>query len=257
MDRASSKGNQMKFKIGGNWYKADYMGYEGLAEYVVSCLLSFSSLNETEYVKYETEVIKYKENTFVGCKSRDFTGDWNLITLERLFKNSYGQSLNRTIFRIPDRKERLKMIVEQVERITGITGFGIYMSKILTVDALFLNEDRHTHNLAILTDGNGKYRLAPIFDNGACLLSDTRMDYPLSGDTIRMIGRVKAKTFSDSFDEQLDAAEELYGCNIRFSYDYNDVAGVVNLVGDYSEEIKERVIDVVMTMKNKYRYLFP
>ena len=30
--RLSSKGNQLKWKKDGYWYKADYTGYEGLAE---------------------------------------------------------------------------------------------------------------------------------------------------------------------------------------------------------------------------------
>jgi hypothetical protein len=34
--RQSSKGNQLKWESKGIWYKADYLGYEGLAECVVS-----------------------------------------------------------------------------------------------------------------------------------------------------------------------------------------------------------------------------
>ena len=34
----TSKGNQPKWHIGDNWYKADHMGYEALSEYVVSYL---------------------------------------------------------------------------------------------------------------------------------------------------------------------------------------------------------------------------
>lgn len=43
-DRQSSKGNQLKWSNGQTWYKADYAGYEGLAEVVVSGLLEKSSL---------------------------------------------------------------------------------------------------------------------------------------------------------------------------------------------------------------------
>ena len=43
-ERKSSKGNQLKFTRDGFWYKADYLGYEGLAETVVSRLLYFSGL---------------------------------------------------------------------------------------------------------------------------------------------------------------------------------------------------------------------
>ena len=43
-DRKSSKGNQLKFERDGIWYKADNMGYEGLAECVISALLKKSSV---------------------------------------------------------------------------------------------------------------------------------------------------------------------------------------------------------------------
>lgn len=35
----TSKGDQLKWKSEKKWYKADYMGYEGLAEVLVSHLL--------------------------------------------------------------------------------------------------------------------------------------------------------------------------------------------------------------------------
>lgn len=34
-DRQSSKGNQLKWENEGIWYKADYTGYEGLADYYI------------------------------------------------------------------------------------------------------------------------------------------------------------------------------------------------------------------------------
>ena len=40
-NRQSSKGNQLKWYKNEIWYKADYTGYEGLAEYVVSNLLEW------------------------------------------------------------------------------------------------------------------------------------------------------------------------------------------------------------------------
>lgn len=43
-DRHSSKGNQLKWECDGVWYKADYTGYEWLAEYVISQLLKKSTL---------------------------------------------------------------------------------------------------------------------------------------------------------------------------------------------------------------------
>lgn len=71
-DRQSSKGNQLKWCRNNVWYKADYMGYEGLVEYVVSRLLEKSSLKQEEYVLYKTEEISYKRRKYLGCKSENF-----------------------------------------------------------------------------------------------------------------------------------------------------------------------------------------
>ena len=38
---------------------------------------------------------------------------------------------------------------------TGLQNFGVYMNKLLTIDAFFLNEDRHMHNIAVLMNGEG------------------------------------------------------------------------------------------------------
>ncbi|MCR5754616.1 MAG: hypothetical protein K6G30_07390, partial [Acetatifactor sp.] len=126
----SSKGNQLKGKSKGLWYKADYTGYEGLSEYVISHLLEMSSLSPEEYVLYEAEQIKYKMQLFNGVKSKDFlTEDWQIITIERLFENAFKHSLNSSIYKIEEPEERLKFVVNQVERITGLREFGAYMNK--------------------------------------------------------------------------------------------------------------------------------
>lgn len=70
--RQSSKGNQLKWEDKGFWYKADYMGYEGLAEYVVSSLLKYSDVAANMYIRYQTEEIFYKRSRYLGCKSRNF-----------------------------------------------------------------------------------------------------------------------------------------------------------------------------------------
>ena len=98
------------------------------------------------------------------------------------------------MYRIPDHEERLRFLVQQVERITGLQNFGVYMNKLLTIDAFFLNEDRHMHNIAVLMNGKGDYAYCPIFDNGAGLLADTTMDYPLTGDIYTLMEKVQAKT---------------------------------------------------------------
>ena len=257
IDRQSSKGNQLKWSNAGSWYKADYAGYEGLAEYVISHLLKHSSLTEEEYILYDTEEMMYHRSKYLGCYSKDFLpAGWQLITLERLFKNAYNESLNKSIYKISDVEQRLRFLVEQTVRITGLRDFSVYMSKMLTLDAFFLNEDRHTHNIAVLLDEKGTYRYCPFFDNGAALLSDTTMDYPVGEDVLNLMRDVKAKTFSTSFDGQLDVAEQLYGQHVKFSFTIRDVEDLLAKEPYYPAEIKERIIEILRYQRQKYQYLF-
>ncbi len=256
-DRQSSKGNQLKWKNGGIWYKADYTGYEGLAEYMVSHLLLKSTLRRSEYALYDLEQMKYKATVYNGVKSKDFVkDDWQIITLERLFKSFFDESLYKTVYRITEYEERLRFLVNQVERVTGLTEFGVYMNKLLTLDALFLNEDRHMHNIAVLMNSEGDFAYCPIFDQGAGLLSDTTMDYPLGGDTVAYLREAKAKTFCDSFDDQLDISEKLYGGQLRFTFTKKDVRELLEAATIYPEEVRNRVGDVIYMQMEKYGYLF-
>ena len=257
VNRKSSKGNQLKWEKDGVWYKADHTGYEGLAEYVISHLLVKSSLDESEYAIYELEQIKYKAQIYMGVSSKSFLkGGEQLITLERLFQNVYGVGLNKMIYGIADHEERLKLLVSKMHEITGLNDFGTYMSKLLTIDALFLNEDRHTHNIAVILDSEGKYRYCPIFDQGAGLLADTRMDYPLDADVYELIDSVRAKTFCQDLGEQLEITEKLYGRTIKFEFDKKDVEAVLQSIYGYEDAVINRVRDIIYEQMRKYGYLF-
>ncbi|MCR5349625.1 MAG: hypothetical protein K6E20_01390 [Acholeplasmatales bacterium] len=259
LDRQSSKGNQLKWKNGDIWYKTDSVGYEGLSEYIISHLLKFSNLKEDEYVIYNPQQIKYKKQIYNGVSSNNFlNGGFKVITLERLFKNYYGKSLHSAIWEIKDHEERLKFLVEQVEKITKIKNFGKYMNKVLTIDGFFLNEDRHTHNIAVLIDDKDNYKLCPIFDNGASLLSDTKMDYPLGEDIYKLIEGVKGKTFSFDLEEQMLLSDKLYGQNIVFNFNHKDVEDLFECeeLKIYSSLEKDRVKKIIFEQMRKYKYLF-
>lgn len=255
--RQSSKGNQLKWENAGIWYKADYTGYEGLAEYMVSSLLAYSCLKPEEYVSYQTEEILYKQCKYRGCKSRNFLSQgWKMVTLERLFQSAYGEGLNKAVYSISEHADRIQFLAERTVELTGLMDFGAYLGKLLAIDAMFFNEDRHTHNIAVLLDDAGNYHYCPIFDHGASLLSDTVMDYPVHGDLDEMMGRVKAKTFCQDFDEQLDLAEQLYGSQIQFCYGEKEIDGLLGEELYYPKEIKQRVKRILMSRKRKYSYLF-
>lgn len=257
INRKSSKGNQLKWQKDGIWYKADSNGYEGLSEYVIAKLLKKSSLQDNEFVDYELETIGYGYQTFNGCKCKSFLKEnESIITLDRLFQNGYGERLSTILLSIDGVGNRIKFTVDKTEQMTGIDDFGMYLSKILIMDRLFLNEDRHMNNIAVIYDGNEKFRLCPIFDNGAALLSDTRQDYPLDVEWNILIKDVKSKSFDDDFDIQTDILEREYGLGMTFCFDDTDIISIVDEVENYSLAVKERVKRVLISQRNKNMYYF-
>ena len=82
--------------------------------------------------------------------------------------------------------------------------FALEKVKVLAVDALFLNEDRHTHNLAVLMDGKGNYKLAPIFDNGKSFL----------------IGNQCAKNFNTLEEKITTAYAKAFSPSFKTNYKY-------------------------------------
>ena len=76
----TSEGTQTKFYDKGYWYKTDTFE-EGIVEYLVSKLLTFSTLPKKSYVVYEYGKINGKS----GCRSKDFLKPgYELITFERI-----------------------------------------------------------------------------------------------------------------------------------------------------------------------------
>lgn len=252
----SSKGDQPKWHLGNKWYKADHMGYEALSEVLVSRLLMKS--NVTEFVIYDPILIRYQEKETVGCVSESFQRkDEMLIPFERLHRAYKGRGLAEALSGFAEPQERIRYTVDFIENTTGLAGVGPYLAMLLELDALFLNEDRHTNNLAVLRNETTlEFRLCPVFDNGLALLSDTN-DYPESEDIYNCISRVQAKPFGREFFAQVDAAEELYGIQLKLRFNRSDVAEELKMLsGFYGDEICHRVENTLLEQMRKYAYLF-
>lgn len=255
----SSKGNQLKWEQDGWWYKADAFGFESLAETVVSKMLEKSNL--TDFVRYEPVTLIYREKFYRGCRSRNFKNEReDLIPLERLCRNFTGAGLSKQLSRIFDVKERLKYTEELVRTATGLDDFGEYLTKLLEIDAFFLNEDRHTNNIALLYDLDTKeYRVCPFFDMGLSLFSDTRESYPPEKDFYECRRKIEAKPFHRDFDEQLDAANELFGQYLRFLNPEISIEGILEELAQekmYTQAERKRAEEVLRYQKKKYQYLF-
>ena len=85
---------------------------------------------------------------------------------------------------------------------------------------------------------------------------DTKMDYPLGRDVYEQMGHVRPKTFGETFEEQLEISEKLYGNNISFTYSEKDIDMAMKGLPDYSTQEKERVKEIILQTRRKYGYLF-
>ena len=253
----SSKGNQQKWLINGKWYKADHMGYEGLCEVVVSCLLKQSNIQD--FVTYSPVFIAFDGKDYPGCFSKNFKAkNESIVTLEHLSKQWLANSFAKELVHYPEPEDKIRHTVEFVEKVTGLKDVGKYLTTMLALDAFFLNEDRHTNNIAfILNDDTGEYRYCPYFDFGLSLLADTTEDYPLNENIYDLIDKVKAKPFDTDFDAQLEAAEDIYGSQVHFTFTKADIDNALNEVAEYYPKATiERVMDILYHQRNKYQYLF-
>lgn len=183
--------------------------------------------------------------------------DEMLIPFERLHRAYEGRGLAQALTKFDSPAARIAYTVDFVERVTKLTGVGAYLTAILELDCLTLNEDRHTNNLAVLRNEETKeFRLCPIFDNGLSLLSDLN-DYPLTGDLYTCIERVQAKPFDSDHVEQVTAAEQLYGRQLTFRISHEELRSELNLLSEaYSPDILQRAERVLLEQKRKHSWLF-
>lgn len=207
----SSKGNQEKWRADGRWYKLDQFGYEGLAETVISRLLEHSQIEADtpfRFVRYQMERIHVHGRDRNGCSSADFLlpGE-SIITLAHLYKRM-GRPLAQMLVRLPSDRQRIAFLAWETAELTGLVRFPQYLTLLFEVDALFLNDDRHLNNIAVL-EKDGRFDYCPIFDNGAGLLSNVQTA-PMDIEPAALIRSAKARPFNTTFNRQVIHARKLF-----------------------------------------------
>lgn len=166
------------------WFKEDLIGGEAVAETLVSMFLS-SCLNITEF---EAGFVAYGVSTEGSnlCYSYSFLKEGEsfipLYDVIRALKPKEQEFM--------DFEGKLKYINSVYE---GVLGYSCkrWLLKVLTLDVMFRNTDRHLSNLGFIADRQGNLRIAPIFDNGLALGVSEGAYYDLAN-TITGLGfRVK------------------------------------------------------------------
>ena len=215
----SSKGNQEKWydKDTNKWYKLDQFGYEALAETFVSLLLEKSNINSDtpfSFAKYQMERLNVHGRDRTGCSSENFLkSEQSIITLSHLFSRHLGTSLKEKLERLSSDKKRIQYLGEATAEYTGLIEFPQYLTLLFEIDALFLNDDRHLNNIAVIEE-KGKFKYCPIFDNGAGLLSNVQFS-PMDISPKGLVKDLVARPFNTSFTRQINTARNLYGGILR------------------------------------------
>lgn len=205
----TSDGTQLKFYKDGYWYKEDNEGCEGEVEYLVSKMLTFSTLKPEEFVVYE----QGKINGRCGCRSKTFLApSRSFITLERLYGNVTGIPLFEKIKEFKGINGAAPYVIGFCKQTVGLD-LTDYFRKVFTLDYITLNEDRHFHNLGIIMDADGSYGCAPIFDNGKSLLNcnlSINRDRPMEEN----IEKVVARPFSGSHKTTFEYFGKGFGIDV-------------------------------------------
>ena len=163
---ATSAGYQPKYTSpnGEYWYKEDLRGGEALAEVLVSTFLrSCSNLVSSDYVLYSFDyssgVLDLKT-----CVSPNFLQEGEqFLSFKELAFLTYPPS--KPLVGFDSKLDFIDFVFQQ----TVGQSFREEMLRLLTLDVMFRNTDRHLSNFGVVLALNGSVRFAPIFDNGLAL----------------------------------------------------------------------------------------
>lgn len=201
--KSTSKGNQNKWVYDKYFLKADTMGYESIAEYTVSDFLKY--VEGVKYAEYMLCEIDDGTEIYKGCYSESFLNEneecWSFFKILKMYFGSSGTAEKEFQKRIG--KEKFDFVTGIVADVCSID-ISRYISNVLLLDSLTLNEDRHFNNLCVIK-GKHSWRICPVFDNGLSLLSDTNA-YPTGVPVRTYISKVKSKPFSSDFLKQASYA---------------------------------------------------
>lgn len=253
----SSKGNQEKWydKDTNKWYKLDQFGYEALSETLISILLGKSNIQQDtpfSFVSYNMERLHVHGRERTGCSSENFLQEGqSIITLNHLLSRYLGTSLKEKLGSLSSDKKRIAYLASATADYTGLQAFPQYLTLLFEIDALFLNDDRHLNNIAVI-EKNGVFDYCPIFDNGAGLLSNVQfspMDIVPSG----LVKSLLARPFNMSFTRQMKTAQSLYGKQLQIpEFSRNDLQETLEPLLVYypprdRQIIADRVVECVLT----------
>lgn len=163
----SKLGYQQKYTSpkDGYWYKEDLKGGEAFAEVLISTFLrSCNYMTSKDFVPYD---FKYSKPSSIDLNT--------CVSLNFLQKGEQFISFKDLLSQVSPLTEKLVGFDSKLDYIDSVfqqtvgQSFREEMLRLLTLDVMFRNTDRHLSNFGIISGSNGFIRFAPIFDNGLAL----------------------------------------------------------------------------------------
>ena len=216
-----SKGMQPKWRHDNRIVKLNSLGYEDIAEVLVSRFLQFTDISSEDYILYyPCSIVEDGVRLGTGCYSENFMISGVEVKVSDLLIKG-GKSFSISYENLRD-------------YLFSLVGFDVksYIDKLLCLDSITRNEDRHFGNIVFIRDEK-TYRPAPIFDNGASCMSDL-LSYPIDCDFDIAYKSILAKPFNTDFKSNLKF-------NKKILVDYN---GFINSVS-FSDKYSRRAFEVI------------
>jgi hypothetical protein len=194
------------------------------------------------------EVVVYKFLTLLGIDCAEYRQIKGLIVLD-------GKEYTTYLTESPDYRKRgeskikLQTLYEQ-KRHTGETkidfckrfGFGEAIDKIILADFLIINRDRHGGNIEVLKDKKENLRVAPIFDNGVCLVSGCHDTATLNAFDYKLDTQIEHYLGSASLFENLKYIEKPVEVN---AVDEVDLTQALQNIEGINDEFKRKIVDAL------------
>lgn len=189
VNSSTKSGAQPRWRLGDKIIKLDNLGYESLAECLVSWFVQHTDIPEEWQLRYyPCTVVEDGKVLGTGAFSYDFAHGRTVL--------SVADMLTRNFMPFSSTLDDVRDIIYDVSGKDHIK----YLATILNLDAITRNEDRHFGNIAFCDKVP-----APIYDNGDSLLSDL-VSHPLDTPFLDCYNNSYAKPFATSFERQIQEA---------------------------------------------------
>ena len=121
-------------------------------------------------------------------------------------------------------------------------------------DTLFLNQDRHLNNIALIRDRSG-YKPCPIFDCGDSFLLDFAL-YSPEIESRAYLTKAQCLPFKSRFTQTVHTAQALYGKQLEVNIDKTSIDTILDKYLCYYPKqfhflLKERIETVLMEQQKK------